>query len=246
VTLDTGTYLSALTADTEAFARLAEDHLDRAVPDCPGWQVIDLVGHLGGVYSWVWLVAEAGGAKPEARRETRPEDRTAVMGWFQDKRDAMVEAVSSREPDQPAWCFVPPHTADIGWWRRRQAMETAIHLHDLQSAAGRPTAIAPELAADGVDEVLTVFLPGYLRASPVSGLAGTLHLHCTDTEGEWVVDFTGAQTEVRREHAKSDTAVRGPASDLFLWVWNRVSLDGAALEVFGRHDVAAAMGDIRL
>lgn len=246
MTLDTGVHLSALAADSEAFARLAEGHLDRPVPACPDWLVADLVGHLGGVYSWVRLVAEAGGAKPEGSRSRAPGQRSGLMSWFQDQRDAMIEAVSSHPAEEAVWTFIPPHRADIGWWRRRQAMETAIHLHDVQTAAGHPTAIAPDLAADGVDEVLTVFLPGYLAAKPVAGLEGTLHVHCTDTDGEWVLDFTRSAVEVRREHAKSDTAVRGPASDLFLWTWNRLPLDSSGLEVFGRHRTAEALSGVHL
>ena len=36
---------------------------------------------------------------------------------------------------------------------------------------------------------------------------------------------------IRREHAKADVAVRGPASDLELFLYNRRGSDG--LEVFG-------------
>ncbi|MDA8045139.1 MAG: maleylpyruvate isomerase family mycothiol-dependent enzyme [Actinomycetota bacterium] len=246
MTLDTGSHLSALTADSEAFARLAEEHLDRPVESCPGWTVADLVGHLGGVYSWVELVVQAGGSRPEGHRDAPPEERADLMTWFQDWRDRAVDALTTRAPQDPAWMFVAPHSTNIGWWRRRQAMETAIHLHDVQTAAGQPTAVAPELAADGVDEALTVFLPGYLQRQPVAGLQGTLHLHCTDTDGEWVVDFTGPLPEVRREHAKSDTALRGPAADLFLWVWNRIPTDSPGLDVLGRREVAEAMAEVRL
>ena len=244
--LDTGAYLSALTADSEAFADAAAGHLDRPVPACPDWSVADLVGHLGGVYSWVTLVAAANGRRPEQSRDAAPADQAALLDWFHDKRDGAVDALSSREPDEPAWAFVRPEPANIAWWRRRQAMETAIHLWDASEAAGGARPVAPELAADGVDEVLTEFLPGYLRHQQIPGLEGTLHLHCTDTEGEWVVDFTGPEVAVRREHAKSDTAVRGPASDLFLWAWNRKTLDSADLEVLGRREVAEALAGVRI
>jgi hypothetical protein len=43
---------------------------------------------------------------------------------------------------------------------------------------------------------------------------------------------------VRREHAKADVAVRGPASALELFLYNRRGPDG--LEVFGDEAKAAA------
>ncbi len=244
--LDTGAHLAALTADSEAFADLASEHLDRAVPSCPDWTVADLVGHLGGVYSWARLVVAAGGSRPEGRRDTAPANPQALMGWFHAQRDAAVDSLTAKEPDEPAWMFIPPHTSSIRWWRRRQALETAIHLYDLEAAGGRTRPVAPDLAADGVDEMLTTFLPGYLALNPITGLTGTLHLHCTDTDGEWVLDFSGPVPEVRREHSKADTALRGPASDLFLLVWNRVPLDHSGLEVFGRRETAEALAQIRL
>jgi uncharacterized protein (TIGR03083 family) len=242
--LDTGAYLAALSADSQAVADLAGGHLDAPVPGCPDWAVSDLVSHLGGVYSWVWLVMQAGTDKPDKNRDRAPGDRSQLIDWFQGERARAIGALESKEPDQPAWSFVGPR--HVGWWRRRQAMETAIHLYDVEAAAGRPRAVAPELAADGVDEMLTEFLPGWLAHQPVAGLEGTLHLHCTDAEGEWVLDFSGEAVDVRREHAKADTAVRGPASDLFLWVWNRTPLDTPGLEVFGRRETAEAFAEVRL
>ena len=60
---------------------------------------------------------------------------------------------------------------------------------------------------------------------------GTLHLHCTDTPGEWVASLSGRDLQVRREHAKADVAARGPAADLLLVVWRRLPV--SALDVVG-------------
>lgn len=244
--LDTGLHLSALAADSEALADLAEGHLDLPVPACPEWTVADLLGHLGGVYSWAWLVVRAAGEKPDKDRDRPPPERDALVEWFREERTAAIDALSSAAPDAPAWVFLRRSQPTVGWWRRRQALETAVHLCDVEAALGRPGSVAPDLASDGVDEFLSAFLPGYLGRNRVEGLAGTFHVHCTDADGEWVMDFSAPELEVRREHAKADTAVRGPASSLFLWLWNRVPLDGPGLEVFGRRDVAEALAGVRL
>ena len=62
-----------------------------------------------------------------------------------------------------------------------------------------------------------------------------MHLHCTDVEGEWIVQPDG---RVEPIHAKGDAALRGTASDLLLALYNRVPLD--ALDVIGDRTVAEA------
>lgn len=245
--LDTGAHLSALTADSQAFADLAASPgvLDHPVPACPGWTGADLVGHLGGVYGWATATAQAGGERPDHKREQPPPGRGELLEWFGQLRAAVIDALSSRQPDEPAWVFTGGE-GSIAWWRRRQSLETAVHLWDLQQAAGAPAPIATELAADGMDELLTEFLANYLKRRPVEGLKGTLHLHCTDTEGEWTLDFGAEGLAVQAGHTKADTALRGPASDLYLWLWNRKGLEGSSLEVFGDRSVAEAWEQVRI
>ena len=74
------------------------------------------------------------------------------------------------------------------------AHETAVHRVDAEHAAGREHRLAPELAADGIDEFLEFFFP--LAAADAPPLAGSVHLHCTDADGEWTVrpDATTAAT----------------------------------------------------
>lgn len=242
--LDTGTYLSTIAADSQAFADLAEGRLDVPVPACPDWVGADLVGHLGSVYSWVALCVEAGGQRPGLDRDQPPSGADELVGWFRERRAGALDALSSRQPDAPAWIFGGRGEANVGWWRRRQAIETALHLWDLEQAAGAPGRIDPELAADGTDEFLGQFLPSVLTRRPVPQLRGTLHVHATDAPGEWSLDFGVADLDVRRTHSKADTAVRGPAAGLLLWLWNRMDADGAGLEVFGDRAVVDAWASV--
>ena len=55
-----------------------------------------------------------------------------------------------------------------------------------------------------------------------AGPGETIHLHATDTDGEWLIRLTPDGIETSREHAKGDVAARGPASDLFLFLVGRV------------------------
>jgi hypothetical protein len=135
----------------------------------------------------------------------------------------------------------------VGWWRRRQAHEPAEPRWHAQAAAGAdPAPIDALLAVEGIDELLEEFAPGLLSSHEGGGLTGTFHLHATDAPGEWWLDFDATDQAPRREHAKADTAVRGPASGLYLWLWNRVTPDQAGLQVFGRKEVADAWRQIQI
>jgi uncharacterized protein (TIGR03083 family) len=117
------------------------------------------------------------------------------------------------------------------------AHETAVHRLDAERAAGREHRMMPDLASDGIDEFLEYFFP--LAAPATPALAGSVHLHCTDADGEWTVrpDGAGGHT-VARDHAKADAALRGDAHDLLMVLWRRSPLD--TVTVFGDADLAAA------
>ena len=102
------------------------------------------------------------------------------------------------------------------------AHEAAVHRWDAESAFGEPEPISPRLAADGIDEWFDVHLRSDIVEPEVTGDAsGTIHVHGTDTEGEWWASLSDRTLELERVHRKGDVAVRGPASDLLLVLWGR-------------------------
>jgi predicted lipid carrier protein YhbT len=108
------------------------------------------------------------------------------------------------------------------------AFETIVHRWDAQTAAGEPPPFPADLAADGLDEHIGN-LPWFGTAPRGDG--ETLHVHCTDADGEWLLTQTPDALVVTREHAKADVALRGPASDLFLVLLGRRL--PATVDVFG-------------
>jgi hypothetical protein len=103
----------------------------------------------------------------------------------------------------------------------------------MQSAATTdpPDPIAPEVASDSIDELFAITLPWCVNEK--KPLPGTVHVHCTDTEGEWFIHPDG---RVEPIHAKGDVALRGTASDLLLACFARLDID--AIEVIGDESVA--------
>jgi uncharacterized protein (TIGR03083 family) len=247
--MDSASLLTSLATDGAALADAAAGHLDRPVATCPDWTADGLVRHVGEVHAWVRQVVAAKGERIGPRHPAAsPEEPADLLAWYRAGVADLVEALSV-DPETPAWTFSRSAPNTVGWWRRRQALETALHRWDAQAAVGGdpdPDPIAAELAVAGVDELLSDFLPGLLRSRPVQGLARTFHLHATDTPGEWWLDFDRDELTTRREHAKADAAVRGPASGLYLWLWNRQTPAAAGLEVFGRTETIDAWPAVKI
>jgi uncharacterized protein (TIGR03083 family) len=226
-------YLDALAIESAAFeSAVSGTPLDAQVPPCPEWTVADLAYHLGEVHYFWGQVARGRLATPEVEPPARPPDRELVA-WAATQAAELRRILDEADPTTAVWTWAPQK--DVAFIVRRMAQETAVHRWDAQAAAGRSGPIEAELASDGIDEFLTFFLD----ARPRDGgrIGGSVHLHATDTPGEWLVreESDGALT-VTAEHAKGDAAVRGPASDLLLALWRRVGLD--RLEVLGNREVA--------
>jgi hypothetical protein len=142
----------------------------------------------------------------------------------------LLDALRAAPDDGPAWNFTlePNHAA---WWRRRQAHETAVHRWDGQLAHGTPDPIEAAVAADGVDEALSVMWVTAVAMGRATAPSGSLHVHLTDVPGEWLCTVSDGKIAVEREHAKGDAALRGAASDVIVFLWGRG--DANALEIIG-------------
>ena len=222
------------TSSATLVAAALEAGLDTPVPSCPAWNAQQLVRHTGMVVRYVGKVVEAGGPI-DAKALPKPPPGALVVQWFEEMSRATAAALAAKAPDDELWNWAgqPPVAA---FWQRRVANELAVHAADAQLAAGGAPQVDPELAVDGIDELLTVLLPAKveLAGADVSGI-GSLHIHCTDTEGEWLVEPAGNRLEVTRSHAKADAALRGPASDVLLRLCNR----GGGGEVVGDPSVVS-------
>ncbi len=206
-------------AGGEFVDRVGASDLDRVVPSCPGWAIRDLAAHQGRVWEWARQCLETG--SPAERAEVPVQD--ADLGpWLTESRDSLVASLRSTDPATPTWTFGPrPHTA--GFWRRRQAHEVTVHLWDLQAAAGTPVDLPEDIAADGVDEVFSVFIPRQVRLERMSTPETGVRLHLPDGRS---YDLGSPVTA----HAT------GSAGDLLLALWGRVPLE--RLDITGDPDAA--------
>jgi uncharacterized protein (TIGR03083 family) len=226
--VDYGDYISALRSNGNAAARAARDMpMETTVPSCPEWNLRDLAHHLGSHHRWVaGNLDQPPDGKAFKRREEPPADE-AIPDWLEAGAEMLATKLAATDPAKPCWTWVP-FDDSVGFWARRTAHETAIHRWDVQNADGEADAVEPELAADGVDEYLGILGAFQGRRFPE---AGSIHLHSTDTPGEWLVRLDAEGIKLTREHAKGDVAVRGPASDVLLVLMGRKTM--VAVDVFG-------------
>jgi uncharacterized protein (TIGR03083 family) len=236
-------YLAAVQADSDRIVRALGARRDGVIPWSDTWTAQDCARHVGGLHHVIATVIEG---RPTAnfgafKTLEQPSASDPALGrWIADGTAAMVEQLRAAAPGDTAWSWWPDDQT-VGFWSRRVALETLVHRWDVELGAGVTIVPAdPALAADAIDEYLDIFvgLQRVLHTAP--GAGETVHVHCTDTSGEWFVEFPApGERTLRREHAKGDVAFRGPAEGLLLFLWGRLPADAAAVEVVGDTSVAA-------
>lgn len=211
------------------------------VPSCPGWTVARLAAHHGAMHRWVEHIVRTRtvdqAALRDLPREPPPADDDRA-DWLRSGAATLLATLRAVDGDSPAWTWsAADQTA--GFWARRVLHEAAIHAADAELALGLPPTVAAEVAVDCVDEFLATlphvgWLTERLRALPA---AGTLHLHATDVDGEWIVRLGPDGPSWERGHEKATTAVRGAAGDLALLVYGRLRPPDDRLALFGDADL---------
>ena len=237
--MDPAAHLAHLRADVDRILATPEDALDQPVDACPGWSVDDLLRHHAGVFAFATAQLRAEPGADLAPYDPPPDG--PALDVFARAAETILAAFADVDPGEarPNWAGAP--TAAF-WWRR-MAQETAVHRWDLQQSHTTAEPIELDLAIDGVDELGDTFLP-FAKLRGITGDGETVHLHATDDAvadgsvpgGEWLFTFHAEGVDVDHAHGKGDMAVRGPASDLLLFAWNRRPID---VQVFGDPDPLA-------
>ena len=237
-------YISALDHEGELFmAAIDAAGPDAPVPTCPEWTVRDLVHHQGEVHRWAETVVRDAITKPSAIPDDflgeLPADAD-LTHWFQAGLIRLRNTLSNADPDLQCFTFLADAPPAAMFWARRQTFETGIHRADAESALGRPSPFAPAIAADGVDELLTGFLPRQ-NSTLRSEQPRTLQVVAADAPGVWHVTISTEPPRTVRGTLDADCTITAPASDLLLALWNRGEPD--RVSITGDSSVVALFGD---
>ncbi|HSA53633.1 MAG TPA: maleylpyruvate isomerase family mycothiol-dependent enzyme, partial [Yinghuangia sp.] len=205
---DHDVYCDMFVAEADRLADAARGaDLGTEVPTCPGWTLAKLVKHVGTAHAWSTAIVRAGASDtPVAGRSLDlglPDDPAGLPDWLAAGARRAAADLGKADPDAAAWTFGPvPHAR---FWSRRMLHETLVHRVDAELALGVDPKVAPEVAVDTIDELLTI-VPRGGRAEdlPAYGNGETLHVHTSggDRAGEWTITLQPAGYTWERGHAK--------------------------------------------
>lgn len=227
---------------SEFLAALHDADPDAPVPACGDWTVRDLVEHIAFVHHWAAAQARDEKASPLG---DGPLDLAA---HYEACANELRETLRALDPRQTARILGHPGpmtTGTAAFWHRRQVHETLVHLHDLRAAIAGKAALglaraAPEVWADTVDEVVTMFQPRQVEMGRMAPLRIPLGLVAADLAGApgWVLGGAGKGVDEVRSR------LSGSAEGLALVLWGRLTVEEAGLTVLGdRAEVDAVLSE---
>ncbi|TDO69024.1 uncharacterized protein (TIGR03083 family) [Kribbella sp. VKM Ac-2571] len=216
--------------------------LGTSVPSCPGWNVGQLVRHVGGAHREATAIARTGEAPPDDEfrdpthwyadtSECTDEAVSELAEWIVDGARELAETLRTVGPDVPI--RMPIDEPTTRFTARRMAHETVMHRADAALALGVAYELDPEVATDGIDEWMELgALPLHFEVHPWMRelLAPGRTLKFAAPEQSWVVDLTG--DAIRWRHSAEPTAVtvRGSVNDVLLYLYKRrdemIEVDG--------------------
>ncbi|MEW2083295.1 maleylpyruvate isomerase family mycothiol-dependent enzyme [Streptomyces sp. NPDC005283] len=197
---------------------------EASVPTCPGWQVRDLLRHVGVVHRWATAFITEGYTDFHPADDQPELDGDELLEWFRGGHGLLVAALSEAPADVECWTFLPA-PSPVAFWARRQAHETAVHRTDAESAlGGKPGPVAADFALDGIDELLGAF-HARSRSRVRTAEPRVLRVRTIDTDDVWTVRLSAdAPRTERTEEGPADCELSGTAEQLYLTLWNRLPL----------------------
>jgi uncharacterized protein (TIGR03083 family) len=221
VTLD---YLSIISNETSRIVNAFERDRQAAVPWSDRWTVATVARHVAATHH---VVAEIVEGRPVAdfglfgQLQTPPKDSPEFVGWFRSGTASLLEQLSSVPVGDECWSWFAPGR-HVGWWARRMALEAVVHRTDTDAAQAKELSVSPDVAADGIDEFLDVFVAAS-RAAHDAPIGPTMRFECSDRNERWWLDLSEqGKRIVSREPRDASVRIRGTAEQLLLIVWGRV------------------------
>jgi uncharacterized protein (TIGR03083 family) len=241
--IDYGRMLDVIGIEGELILSMAASALPSAaqavVPGCPDFTLAETLRHVGSVHrrtrSWV-----RDGRQPEQWQRS-PSDGDLV-GFVRTGLRELLTELGKHDPAEPCDPWWPDDRTQ-GFWRRRMVHETTVHRVDVEAAAGGPVhPIDPDVALDGIDELLFLWF-GY-RLSEIRMSApqqGAVALSAADRR--WLAIFEPGRSTARRveeaDARSADAMVSGEPMEVYLWSWGR--LPDQSVRISGDQDAVGRL-----
>ena len=210
--------LEILQQDATALADAAIDGLGVPIPTCPGWFMVDLVVHVGGVHRAQTAIVRTRSKEPMGISRDMfgsvpgllqwLESSTLFGGqsnldsipggldeWFRSGAKELSSALASADLTDTVWSWSWDQT--VAHYLRLMPIETAVHRWDALAATGHPDAIRTDLATDGISHIFEVMAPYRRRVLASRQGAGESYLWiATDSGSTWQVTFMEDEVNV--------------------------------------------------
>lgn len=241
--IDYGRMLDVIGIEGELLLSTAASALPHAaaavVPGCPDLTLERTLRHVGGVHRVARLWARDGHRPEHWQRSPSDDD---LVGFVRTGLSELLTELSQHDPTEPCDTWWPADRTH-GFWRRRMAHETTVHRVDVQAAAGGPVhAVDPEVALDGIDELMFLWFGhrlGELRMS--SPRRGTVALSAADRR--WLAIFEPGRSIAQRageaDSRSADARVSADPMELYLWSWGR--LPDQSVRISGDQEAVARL-----
>ncbi|CAG4924932.1 maleylpyruvate isomerase N-terminal domain-containing protein [Acidithrix sp. C25] len=235
--IETSELIDELEKYAAQISEQAPSNLDLALAHLGSWRVSDLLEHLS-------LVLERAinriGKTEEPKAGESATGTIDHLEQYTETSNRLIATLKTTSDQTPAWNWTGSNQ-NSAWLKRRTAHEVAVHSLDIALALNLVQDVNkyfnPKFASDGIAEFVNVFL-GRLNAKyEGSSEPFSIHIHANDvSDTEWVFLFGTTTIEAKQLHQKCDLALRGTASALYGWLWNRFAYEN--LELIGDHTLA--------
>jgi uncharacterized protein (TIGR03083 family) len=241
--IDYGRMLDVIGIEGELMLNAATTALPSAanaeVPGCPDFTLAETLRHVGSVHRVTRLWVQDGHRPEQWQRSPSDDD---LVGFVRTGLGELLTELGRHDPAEPCDTWWPADRTH-GFWRRRMAHETTVHRVDVEAAAGGPVhAIEPDVALDGVDELLSLWFGHRLGELGMSApYQGTVALSAADHR--WLAVFERGRSTARRvdedEARSADATVSGKPMDVYLWSWGR--LPDQSVRISGDQEAVAQL-----
>lgn len=236
----TETLLAVTAREGRALLEAVQAAPSASVACCPGWDNRALLRHVGGVHRFVDRVVST---RASGRPTPEPEDRPPAgdvdpSAWYSEGLVHLLETLREADPAELVWSWT--NRRDAGFYHRRMAHETTVHRYDAESAGGTAAPIDPEVAADGVNEIIAVGMRYRGNGSAIEYPESSALLVRSDGSDRWLLRAVDGTLMVARNSDagdRADVTITGTAEDLYLHLWGRPA---PTLRISGDKSEAAA------
>ncbi|MGH3826322.1 MAG: maleylpyruvate isomerase family mycothiol-dependent enzyme [Pseudonocardiaceae bacterium] len=224
--IDYGRMLDVIGIEGELMLSAADSALPAAaqaeVPGCPDFTLAETLRHVGGVHRMTRLWARDG-RRPQQWRQSPPDGD--LVGFVRTGLGELLMELARHDPGDYCDTWWPDdHTH--GFWRRRMTHETTVHRVDVEAAAGGPVHVVdPDVALDGIDELLLLWFGHRLGELGMFSPQGAV-VALAAADRRWLAVCEPGRCTARRvgraDARSADAMVSGEPMAIYLWSWGRL------------------------